>query len=279
MDEPWVCPNCGFTNEYYAPYCISCSTVRPSVQDTAPVSGAPVDVPVLSASPQSPDWKPSGSTVPSPKLTPHELPKKDFTPKPIILDRPSSTSTPVKPAESPRRKLTLPTSMGPKAPRRVIGLVAMLVIGAIAAANGLFHTAGDITTSDTILTQAADPADNAYYIDLASVNLARNDLIDMTNSRWDAWKALGSSGLPTPDYLMVDELVAFKTQVAAVSSPGSDTALLLHETWVTSLDAVLAAETALAAEPTQAALDADYAAWDSEGSAYDALYNYWQSSN
>ena len=30
MDEQWVCPKCGFGNQYYAGYCVSCNEVRPS---------------------------------------------------------------------------------------------------------------------------------------------------------------------------------------------------------------------------------------------------------
>jgi hypothetical protein len=37
VDEQWACPKCGFENEYYASYCISCSEPRPAAD--APADG------------------------------------------------------------------------------------------------------------------------------------------------------------------------------------------------------------------------------------------------
>ena len=270
MDEPWVCQKCGFTNEYYAAYCVACSAPRADLAPTQ-VPDEPVD---------SPDYQPTSGKVP--------------TYKPVPLDTRVPKPAPVGPAR-PAQDAERPIRPIPHHSR--LGLVAVAIVIAIiaGAAPNIFRHSSTTDTVDTFqygvdVTEPATEspatettaasltgtADLAYANSFFDINTAYTLVYNLSRSRRDEWSAGHTTGFPTAEYLVLDELKAFQAQVKAIAPPASAELLALHQTWIAALDRLVTAEQALATHPSQATSAADSQAWKEEDAAFAALYYYWQ---
>jgi hypothetical protein len=258
VDEQWACPKCGFYNEYYAGYCVSCNELRPA-EAAAPAKPEVSETPV---------YRPPLTT---------SLDPASYQPKPVVLSAPSQgPGSPTAPGPTKtKRSFKLPTL--PK--RRPFSAVIFIAI-AIAALVANSRLDSPSSTADPYQVESstqgvfAEPVDSAYLDRLTEINVARNDLVAGANKRWDQWLAKASGGFPTPEYLSVDQVEAFQTQAMAMTPPVASEAGALHESWLAALAAMVTAEQALAVDATQTTLDTELQAWIDEDAAFQALYDY-----
>jgi hypothetical protein len=261
VDEQWACPKCGFNNEYYAGYCVSCNELRPA-EAVAPAE------PEVS---ERPFYRPPLTT---------SLDPASYRPKPVTLSKPShAPGSPMAPGPAKAKKpIKLPTL--PK--RRSISAVIFIAIAIAASVANSFGHDNPSSTADTYLVEStaqgvfADPVDTAYLDQLAAINVARSDLVNGGNTRWNQWLAKDLGGFPTPEYLSVDQAEAFQTQAIAMTPPIASEAAVFHEAWLAALADLVTAEQALAVDATQTTLDAELQAWADEDIAFQSLYDYCQ---
>ena len=107
----------------------------------------------------------------------------------------------------------------------------------------------------------------------ADIDAARLILMSAYQVKSQAWLEAGRGEFPSPEYLLVDELLAFQAQAATVNTPSPENLRALYWTWTTSLSRLVLAEQALAREANQANLDARNQAWADEAAAYQAFYD------
>jgi hypothetical protein len=242
LDTEWVCPKCGFTNEYYAAYCVSCSEIRPTG------ALAPAAAPTPAARP----------TPPGPQPWP-EAPIPETT---VLEDAPWPT--------------TRPYNL-PRVPGKRVGLLVGIIFLAI-----FIGTMRDVTCDASYTTTTeywgygyGYPSETVSVdaIDILNVDSARLALLNAYQVKWQEWLDQGQGDFPGAEYLVVDELLTFQRQVATVSTPNSAGMRDLYWKWTTSLSRLFLAEQTLAQEPDQANLDARTQAWADETAAYQALYD------
>lgn len=257
-----MCPKCGFTNEYYAAYCVSCSEVRPA---------GPTESPTPEQHTSRPDYQwdyvPPSATAEMRRLA------EESAPKPVPLAPAPLAPAPLAPVPTPsssgRRPLTLPKTFG-----KLVGVVIWVIIVAIVipAIRCATDSASIEPTTEWELTF---PETDTYgqFVTLTDVDAARQALLVAFQAKSQAWLAQGQGDIPGQEYLLADELLAFQVQVATVSTPESEEQRALYWAWTTSLSRLLLAEQALAREASQANLDARTQAWADEAAAYEALYD------
>jgi hypothetical protein len=271
VDEQWVCPKCGFTNEYYAAYCVSCSELRPTEHAESPTPEQQT-----TRSSHQGDDVPASVTGEMRRFAEESAPRPRTstavpTPKSMTTSAPTPTPVPAPaPSSSTKRTAGRPRSLG-----KVPGLVILVIVVAIIipAIRNAFNA---VSTTDTTqqsgltypsATEVVSPAG------LADIDTARRELLTAYQTKWQTWLREGQGDFPSSQYLAVDELLAFQAQVATVTAPDSAEARPLYSTWTTSLSRLLLAEQALAREPNQANLDARTQAWADEAAAYQPLYD------
>jgi hypothetical protein len=257
VDEPWVCPKCGFTNEYYAAYCVSCSEVRPAEPTESPTPEQHTTRPDYQW-----DYEPPSATAEMRRLA------EESAPKPVPLAPVPLAPVPT-PSSSGRRPLALPKGFG-----KLVGVVIWVIIVAIVI-PAIRCTADSVSTEPTTPWEWTLPETDTYdqLVTLTDVDTARLTLLIAFQAKSQAWLAQGEGDIPTQEYLLADELLAFQGQVANVSTPESEEQRALYWAWTTSLSQLLLAEQALARDANQANLDARTQAWADEATAYQPLYD------
>ncbi len=374
MDEPWVCPKCGFTNEYYAAYCVSCSEVRPSEGGTSAGSadqagglGPSADkslrdfqaeAKALAASAPMPASAPRSMSAPAPRPTAGAVKPGTTAPAPRGTAAPAPTPT----STATSAGTSAPTSDGAGDPCHICGrrpaalfsfdsnrgmilkrevfrfhgrlcrtcakgvyrehqtrnlgwgwLGSVSLLSAIAWSisnlrdyrknlkglgaplptdaaterrlagrpiiKGLLPGLGILVAIVAAVVigftvQGRGEIDQSYIDEFYTINAVRNEVIDLSNSRYDLWQAVSQYTVPGAQYLVVDELAYFETQVERMSLPKSDGLRAMHQAWMTTVQNLAAAERLLAQENTQANLDADMQAWFAEETAYEGMFDY-----
>ncbi len=111
MDEPWVCTKCGFTNEYYAAYCVSCSEIRPA---------EPAESQTPEPRTARPDYKwDYAPPTPTAKI---RRPEEKNAPQPVA-HKPAMPAPLPTPTPSGRRPFVLPKNFA-----KVVGVVIWIII-------------------------------------------------------------------------------------------------------------------------------------------------------
>lgn len=288
MNERWECPKCGFRNDYEAGRCVSCDTPRPDPDESPDILERPDSVSTdgysFTSTLRDLDYLSQPAKPPSFSSVTEDEPRPS---KPLLEYDTSPTFEPRLPqgARQPRirrRKEVkrvappVPTTKGSPLRKALIIMVASVALISVAASiiTHFEDDRSDTTTPSVNEVYVSYPQDDDYLNDFDLVNNDRNELIDTTNSRWNSWLELESEDLPGDQYLVAQELIAFRDRVLGMDPPVSAELAELHQTWVSELLLLVDAEQTLATEPTQAALDVELQAWDDEYEAYSALYDY-----
>jgi len=273
-------------------YCVSCGTPQPDESLMDEVVDEPVDSPFFTSYLRELDYKPKPLDLPlyAPRSEPETSSKPMLGSMPMPTLEPMSPLAPVAPPARRAkdelakrlenlRRLKDPTTGSPsrKAVSKLVILVAVIAVAG-GIATSLAHKESSISVTEVTASPpiVVSHEDDAYFEELASINEARNALVDITNERWEAWLALNSDGLPTAEYLVVDELSAFQEKLRSMPVPASDAVTALHAAWAKNVNALVIAERTLSAEPSQATLDAELEAWNTEDASYTELYDYMQ---
>jgi hypothetical protein len=298
VNEHWRCPSCGFHNEYDELRCASCDTPRPTATQTWGVPEEPVDDAAVTSyeGPVFTSYLGDLDYLPKPLDQPSYAPRPDYeapteptfqAPAAPTYDRvPGPTPQPLPsfgsaPTTTKKRFPGRPLSRRPLTrflPIAVLAVVAGVLSAALADREGATTvtvvTYQPVVTEATYLPPATEFEDVAYAEELATISQDRDELIRVTNERWNTWLALEDEGFPPAEYLVMDELEAFWGQVAVMTLPVSDMALSLHEAWTADLNDLVTVEQLLIAEPSQENLDAELAAWGAETESFSQLYEY-----
>ncbi len=195
-EEQWVCAKCGFTNEYYAAYCVSCSEIRPAspaeppaVEKVAPRAGRQWDY----TPPSAMHKPPASTTVGLPPSSPAGLP-------------PSTSSD--------RRPFGLPRNRGKIRPLLILAIIFAVAFPAIrSAVDNVSTTATAVQWEDTYPSagESGSPAD---------IDPARAELLIAYQTKWQAWLEQGQGEFPGVDYLVIDELLVFPGADSRRERPG-----------------------------------------------------------
>jgi hypothetical protein len=197
------------------------------------------------------------------------------------------------------QNLTSPTPINPVLDRKVegipiwrgvlprlAGIAAFVAVVVLILAYTVFNDSetGTATANysgrpaTTVTTQALPPLMDSIYLDkLPPVIDARNDLIDLSNTRMEDWNSSQSDAPPGPQHLVVNELAALQTQIASLVTPLDGELRTLHENWEASVRQLTLAERSLLASFTQVNITADVQAWEKEATVFGALLDYYNS--